>query len=816
MKPLSSTSRIVVGLVSLAISSVLVASLIGLIPDSQTASIANRAAFCESTSISFMAMAPRMSAAQVQETLQQVVNRQPEIDSLGIRQLSNELAININDHSSRWDPTDVASNNNQFIVPISADGQPWGQMEVRFKPTTGPFGLPVRFDIALVAFMGVGLSIGFYFYLQRVLKHLNPSHVVPPRVREALDALAEGLLVLDLKKRIVLANKAFSHCTNISVDAWIGKDVGMTGFQIASEATEPHLPWEATLRGGQPIRGVLMKLFTEGREKTFSVSAVPIHDDRNNVRGVVTSFEDVTVLDQKQRELKDALTSLKQSSEEVRQQNRELEWLATRDALTGCVNRRSFFKIFEEDWDRFSTTSAQCCAMMVDIDHFKSINDNHGHAMGDEVLRRVAAAVMQTVTDPGVVCRYGGEEFSVFLPETDLDEAEMVGERIRLAIMSLKISSLKITASLGVASTECEATSPQDLLDKADKCLYVAKRHGRNQVIRYDKAQQQIAALGDSPAPIRRENAEPQKSRAANRTIPFQAVSALVSALSFRDHRTAAHCRRVADLCVATAEGLLSMKDCYNLELAALLHDIGKIGIPDNILHKSGKLTDEEWEIMKRHHSVGVRLVKSSFASSVLTEIMEQQSLWFDLSNAGHAFPEGTRPTLSARILSIADAYDSMSSEANYRRRLTPAEAFSELRKCAGTQFDPELVERFITAVKLQNQDQHSLPQVSTDTALDIGLQIERFVTALDDQNTDDLKELTDRLHHTAVESGIDHMAHVTEMLKQALDEGNDIIEVMQIANELLDLCRLTQVSLIQSRHSGGYYVGDPELASAC
>lgn len=803
MKLLSSTSRIVIGLVSLAVSSVLIASLIGLIPNAAESASTNRAAFCESTAVAFMAMAPRMSGQQIQEALQGIANRQPDVESLGVRKIDGQLVVDVNNHAGLWIPGDGAERDPaEFVVPIVADTERWGQLEIRFHPQAGPLGLPIRADIALIIFMAVGLSFGFYLYLRKVLSQLNPSQVVPPRVREALDALAEGLLVVDLKKRVVLANKAFGQCTGIQVENWLGKDVGLTNFCCVGETEHNLFPWDMTLTNGQAVRGTLMKRIHNQVEKTFSVSSVPIHDDGRKVRGVVISFEDVTILDQKQKELKDALLSLRQSSDEIRQQNRELEWLATRDALTGCINRRSFFKLFEEEWNRVESTRSECCAMMVDIDHFKAINDNHGHAMGDEVLRRVANVVMEHIPDPGVVCRYGGEEFSVLLPGCDLDEAELKAERVRLAIAALRISTLKITASLGVASTRCVASSPQDLLDKADKCLYVAKRHGRNQVVRFDRAEKQIAALSETVAPTRKETQQAQTQKAANRSIPFQAVSALVSAMSFRYHRTAAHCRRVADLCVATAEGLLSMRDCYNLELAALLHDIGKIGIPDQILHKSDRLTDEEWAIMNRHHVVGVQLVKSSFASSVLTEIMEQQRLWFDLSNSGHSFPPGTRPSLSARILAIADAYDSMTSEANYRRRLSISEAFEELRKCGGTQFDPELVERFISAVKLQSESLLRVPQVSTDTALDIGLQIERFVTALDDQNLEDLRDLTNRLQTTAVNSGIDHMAEVTDQLKQALDEENDMIEVMQIANELLDLCRLTQVSLIQSRQS--------------
>jgi diguanylate cyclase (GGDEF)-like protein len=430
---------------------------------------------------------------------------------------------------------------------------------------------------------------------------------------------------------------------------------------------------------------------------------------------------------------------------------------------------------------------------MVDIDHFKSVNDNHGHATGDDVLRRVAAVVMKTAGEGDVVCRYGGEEFSLLMPDTSLDDAELRAERIRLAIKALRFGDLKVTASLGVSSLSQQASSPQDLLDQADKCLYVAKRNGRNQVVRFDRAQRQIAQIAESAVPARKES-----RKSEHITIPFQAVSALVSAMSFRDLPTAAHSRRVADLCVATAEGLLSMRECYTLEIAALMHDIGKIGVPDAILQKSGSLTEEEWSIMRRHRTVSVQLVKASFGSEMLTEIVGNYSLWFDLSNLNSAAQPKTQPCVAARVLAIADAYDSMTSSATYRKRKSRTEAFEELRRCAGTQFDPELVERFISAVRLRSGERTEMPGVSTDIALDIGVQIERLVAALDDQDLDELRDLTKKLHQTVDHAGIANMADVADQLIEALDHDKDMIGIMQAANELLDLCRLTQVSLIQ------------------
>jgi len=797
MKISSSSIRIVLGLVSLTVSAILMAGLLGLIPNVGTSAQRNRAAFCEAAAVSFMALAPRMNEQQILETFDSIRQRNSEVESIAARKSDDgHLVFASGPHREIWESVgDVPTTSREFIVPISTSNGSWGQLEIRFSEVSaGPFGATMRPEFSLAIFIGGGLFVTFSIYLRRVLQHLNPSQVIPPRVREALDALAEGLLVLDRDGVVMLANAAFAQHTNADTDDLIGQKAADLGFRMIGESGDTEFPWRKTALFGESHRGVLMKFGMPNAERTFSVSTVPIHDEKHRCRGVVASFEDVTELDRKQKELRDALNSLKQSSEEIRQQNRELEWLATRDALTGCVNRRSFFKIFEAAWDETQSSNRVLSAMMVDIDHFKAINDNYGHAKGDEVLRKVAAAIMKTISEEDVVCRYGGEEFSVFMPDTNLDEAELRAERIRLAIKALVTDDIRITASLGVSSIVQNATSPQDLLDQADKCLFVAKRHGRNQVVRFDKATTQIAQLGDSTAPERRKSPQAQ----AVVSIPFQAVTALVSAMSFRHQPTAAHSRRVADLCVAAGEGLLSMRECYTLEIAALLHDIGKIGVPDVILHKSGQLNEEEWTIMRRNRVVSLQLVKSSFGSDTLTEIVEQYSIWFDLSNTSENSGKPVKPSVAARILAIADAYDSMTSDAVYRRRKTRTEAFEELRNCAGTQFDPELVERIISAIRVRTGDRTEMPGVSTDIALNIGQQIEQLVAALDDQDVGELRNLTQRLRTTADRAGIQYMSDVADQLMDALDNESDMIGIMQSANELLDLCRLTQVSLIQ------------------
>ncbi|MEZ6126834.1 MAG: diguanylate cyclase [Planctomycetaceae bacterium] len=805
---LSSIHRIAIGLVSITVSAVLTAGLIGLIPDPAVEERQARQSFCESTAVSVIALASRMEMSELKTTLDTIRNRNSQVESLGVRDASGKLMLQVGDHSL-WEPTRSIAAGLQNVVPIQANGNDWGQLEVRWKAPAALtlFGRTIRPELALTGFLAMTLMISFTLFLRRVLKQIDPGKVVPNRVRDALNSLAEGLLVLDPQQTIVLANESFSTATGIQPDALVGHRPDSFGFRMHSESHDEDFPWNVTARSSRPIKGVLLTCGEGDATRTYSVSTVPVKDDANRNRGVVASFEDVTQLQKKQEELRGALTSLRSSTEEIRKQNRELEWLATRDTLTGCLNRRSFFGDFEKYWQNAHDGDHPMSVAMVDIDHFKSINDNFGHGMGDEVLKKVAATVMATVSETDLVCRYGGEEFTVLMPMTAIDDAEHKAEQIRLAIKALEFPELKVTASLGVSALCQLAESPQDLLDQADKCLYVSKRNGRNQVSRWDRSQALIAKMATETAPGREE--KPRKKSAS--AIPFQAVAALTAALAQRDQATAVHSRRVADLCVATAEGLLSLRECYVLEIAALLHDIGRIGIPDAILKKPGRLTPEEMELVHQYNRMGVDMVRGSFGAPVLTEIMEQHVVYFDMSNAERGAGPGHRPSVGARILCIANAYDTMVSRSSWRGHMSRTEAMAELRRCAGTQFDPELVERFIDAVKLQDHARVACEgQATRESALNIGLMLEQLVGALDDQDPKQLMDITNTLQISATTHGLPDIAHLCVQLHQTLEGDYDQIDVMQMAGELLDMCRSTQSILLESAEGAASAMNAP------
>ena len=529
------------------------------------------------------------------------------------------------------------------------------------------------------------------------------------------------------------------------------------------------------------------------------VNASPIFGPKGGVQGVLTSVEDVTPLERKKRELSMTLDQLRGKSEEIRQQNEELEKLATTDPLTECLNRRSFFESFEGHWARAVADNLPISCIMVDIDFFKSINDQHGHAVGDDVLRGIATTLRHTVRLGDMVCRYGGEEFSILLPHTGIEMANEIAERIRVAVADSKFPQLSVTASLGVSAISLGANEPQDMLEQADKCLYVAKRNGRNLVVSWNDLPEELDF--DEPS-VARTRPETSSSESPTSQVPYRAVAALLSTLAYRHSETAGHSRRVADFCLMAAEGMLTPRDMYSLEIAALLHDIGKIGVPDAILLKSGPLTLDEWEIMRQHDRIGVEIVRASFDCEPVTSIVESYRAHFGGTRNRPGLPSGDSIPVGARVLAIADAYDAMTSDRPYRKALSQQEAFDELRQCGCTQFDPHLVERFITMVLANSRPERDSRQdsaLSRDTALGIGQQIERLINALETQDFDGMKALASRLHSIAEQDGLIEFADKAERLRGVIDADGDLLDILDSANDLIELCRSTHSAWLRT-----------------
>jgi putative nucleotidyltransferase with HDIG domain len=328
------------------------------------------------------------------------------------------------------------------------------------------------------------------------------------------------------------------------------------------------------------------------------------------------------------------------------------------------------------------------------------------------------------------------------------------------------------------------------MLEQADKALYAAKHGGRNQVRFWSPELDQLEAKNNEKAKAKKIVVEAQ-------SIPYHAVTSLHSALAYRDADTALHCQRVAEMSIAVARGLMTVSELYVLEIGALLHDIGKIGVPDAILLKPGRLTPEEWKIMETHARIGVDIVASSFDCPELTGIVRWHHCRYDGAGQSPDMPRGDKIPIGARIVCIADAFDAMVSDRVYRAGRPAADAFAELRRCAGAQFDAELVERFIRLqVGYRVDSRHGMSDMGNRLAISIGQQTERIIRNFEARDRSLLSDQLNELAHTAKESeliGIATLASQLVPLLTGLRDEQEWEQLLPIVQDLIEMCLTIQ-----------------------
>ena len=355
------------------------------------------------------------------------------------------------------------------------------------------------------------------------------------------------------------------------------------------------------------------------------------------------------------------------------------------DELTGLFNRRHFEERLKEEIARHSRYGDPFSIFMLDLDNFKTYNDVYGHPAGDNLLSLLGGIIKSSVRDADQAFRYGGDEFVFILPQTARDDAYVVAERVRGQIADeMEKKSITVTCSIGLASYPADGVIAGELVNGADTALYYAKWTGGNRIYFSSKAASE--PLDDG--------------RIHGKRNGLSAVYALVSVVEARDPYVYGHSRKVNTYAVALAEALgLSPDEVSRVSTAALLHDIGKIGIPDEVLNKKEKLSRENWEAIKAHPRLGTNIV-SNIPQLVgcADSILHHHERW-----DGGGYPEGLKGEqipLESRILAIADSFEAMSSARPYRPALSREDVLEELRKGAGSQFDPNLVEVFIGIIE--------------------------------------------------------------------------------------------------------------------
>lgn len=371
---------------------------------------------------------------------------------------------------------------------------------------------------------------------------------------------------------------------------------------------------------------------------------------------------------------------------------KHLEDLANIDGLTGAYNHRFFYDYLRNKklWD--NSIYNKVSMMFIDVDDFKIYNDLYGHQKGDAILKSVCEVLLKHKGETGIVSRYGGDEFAVLLPNVEESDVIKIGEKIIAETKELHINNKdildKITISIGVSVYPDKAKNNQELIKSADDALYKAKMFHKNRIETY------TSVLDDM-----------RKNVDENEEEILGSIKTFISIINSRDKYTYGHVERVVSYSRIIAEHLnLSEEDKKLLIQGSYMHDIGKINVDKEVLMKKMKLSDDEWNQLKVHPEEGVEIIKSVKSLVPTIPIVLHHHERYDGTGYPHGLKGEDIPYL-ARVLTVVDSFDAMTSTRPYNVKKTFKEAYDELLKFSGIQFDPYIVEEFIKAMKEANLD---------------------------------------------------------------------------------------------------------------
>ncbi|WP_313127187.1 diguanylate cyclase [Proteiniclasticum ruminis] len=363
---------------------------------------------------------------------------------------------------------------------------------------------------------------------------------------------------------------------------------------------------------------------------------------------------------------------------------------ANLDGLTGTYNHRYFYEVLGKLFEESRRDEKPLSLVMLDLDNFKTYNDVYGHAQGDAFLKEIAGVLKGTIRETDILCRYGGDEFCVILPETDKEEACKMADSLREAICSYdyhgkeNMNNQMMTASIGVSTSSMQMERHLSLIENADMALYRAKFLRRNKVEVYSSIFDHI--IEKEPNEDLLEEMKPLKT--------------LMTVINSRDTYTFNHVERVFHYSRIVADHMkLSAEDKRNLLFGAYLHDLGKINTSKETLITNQRLTDAQWEELKKHPQDSADILSQIRGFEKIVPIVLQHHEKYD----GTGYPKGLKGEEIhplARILTIVDSFDAMTNQRPYQKAKTFQEAFDEIERCKGTHFDPAMADQFMEALK--------------------------------------------------------------------------------------------------------------------
>jgi diguanylate cyclase (GGDEF)-like protein len=372
---------------------------------------------------------------------------------------------------------------------------------------------------------------------------------------------------------------------------------------------------------------------------------------------------------------RDAATDLAEARARIAELESELGQRDSRDSLAPTLlTLRAFRTQLELDVKRSQRYGRPLSVALLDVDGFRAINLRHGYAAGDAVLSAVGNLISEETRVHDLACRMGGDEFGLMLPETGAQAALRTVERVLIRLEDLEAGPVRgVSVSMGIAGLEAKQ-GPEALLAAADEAL------------------QQARAAGGGQAAVFAGTLSDQTGHPAHGDV----VAALASALQERDAYTGEHSESVVEMTARVAEAMaLDPEEVGRIRMGALLHDIGKVGVPDEVLHKPGPLDEREWELMRQHPVIGERILRMIPGLGPIARIVRHEHERWD----GTGYPdglEGKAIPLGSRIILACDAYHAMTSDRPYRPAMSHADAMAELTRNAGSQLDPEVVQALV------------------------------------------------------------------------------------------------------------------------
>ena len=500
---------------------------------------------------------------------------------------------------------------------------------------------------------------------QQVVRRNEELEAVTGLATTMTQTLEEGPIIERGLDVIRLAGRATSSALHT-----LDPGDGSLALTATAGAWDAEHAWGPPRPGGDPVH-----VETRGRRQIVRLALVSRGDPLGTV-SLMRPDDDPFDAQELQllRLLADQLAIALQNARDYRLKLEQ----AIRDPLTGLYNRRFFYEALDKEMRRHERYGSSAALVLFDVDDFKSINDTRGHAAGDEVLRRIATLVQGIIRPADSFARTGGEEFGLLMPETDQFRALQAAERVRAAVARAGLlPDRRVTLSGGVAWCPVHATTAEGLLKRADDALYWAKRNGKN-----------LCAVASEVVLSARDSREGMLAH----------LYALVTSIDAEQLHTRDHSENVAAYAVALGQRLgMAPERIIRLRRAALLHDIGKIAVSEEILAKPGALDRDEIALIREHPVIGASMLAHSGLDDEARWIRHHHER-FD----GMGYPSGLAGEeipIESRVIFVADAFEAMTSDRPYRRGMEVERAVEELRRCSGSQFDPAIVDLLVDLV---------------------------------------------------------------------------------------------------------------------